>query len=272
MKKIAVLLLAIALLVLAGCKCEHKWLDADCLNPQKCQECGETQGEALGHDWQAATCEAPKTCKVCGETEGDVLPHSWVDATCTAPKTCEDCGKTEGEALGHNWVDATYDAPKTCQTCGEVEGVALTRADLGFSMEEMPTYMDAAMQTLGYKLSYWGVDEDGWPTYDLQDANGNYTNVYVSFAPNADSSKVYAVVVICEDVTNTDAVTLMGIVGGVGIGMAEPEFDTEKMQQTFSGTPVVQDNVAYYTVEDHGLTVEMNIDSQFAAFWVYPAE
>ena len=152
MKKYLLLLVALAcLLVLAGCGCEHEWLqatgghgqicnkcgesqgadepcswvDATCLEPKKCAVCGITEGEALGHSWNDATCATPKTCTRCGETEGEALDHNWNDATCEAPKTCARCGETEGNALDHSWKDATCRAPKTCARCGKTEGDVL---------------------------------------------------------------------------------------------------------------------------------------------------
>ncbi len=272
MKKFAVILLAIALLVLAGCSCKHEWQEADCLNPKTCTLCDKTEGEALGHDWDLATCEDPQTCSVCSETRGEALGHSWSDATCTQPKTCSVCKQTEGEALGHIWEEATYDAPKTCSVCVISEGDPLVRVDLGMTAEEMAVKLNSAMQLMGYNLSYWGVDEDGWPTYDLVDANGNYTNVYVSFGNHPDTSKVYYVFIGAEDVNDTTAVSLMGILAGVNIAVVDSDFDTDKMNQAFSGDPVVQDNVAYYWVEDRGLTAEMQVTSEYAAFWIYPVE
>lgn len=122
-KKLLVLFLALTmLLVLAGCGCEHVWTAADCVNPNTCSECGETEGAPLGHTWKAATCTEPKTCEVCNATEGEAKGHSWADATCEAPKTCSECALTEGEALGHVWQDATTEAPKTCTTCAATEG------------------------------------------------------------------------------------------------------------------------------------------------------
>lgn len=273
MKKFAIILLAIAMLMLAGCKCKHEWQEADCLNPKTCSKCGETEGEALGHNWKKATCTAPKTCKNCGETEGEALGHTWQDATCTQAKTCSVCKATEGEALGHTWVEATYTAPKTCSVCSATEGEPLVRVDLGKNTEEMASVLDTTMQLLGYKLTYWGLDEDGWPTYDLvESSTGNYTNVYVSFAPNADGSKVAALFVAAEDVNDAQAVFLMGSVAGAGIVTAEPEFDMQMMNQAFSAEPVVEDNVAYYYVEDRGLAAEMQVTTEYAVFWVYPAE
>lgn len=125
MKK-RILLLALVLvcaMALSACGCKHEtWLDADCVTPKTCAECGETEGAPLGHTWAAATCLTPKTCEVCGETEGEALGHTWVDADCVNPKTCSACKETEGEALGHIWLEATTEAPETCETCGETQG------------------------------------------------------------------------------------------------------------------------------------------------------
>lgn len=114
-------------LALSACGCKHEtWVDADCVTPKTCAECGETEGEALGHAWADATCDAPKTCSACGLTEGEALGHTWADATCETAKTCETCGLTDGEALGHDWQDATTELPKTCTTCGATEGEKIT--------------------------------------------------------------------------------------------------------------------------------------------------
>lgn len=123
-KSVTLLILAlVCMLVLSACGCKHEtWLDADCVNPKTCADCGKTEGEALGHVWIAANCETPKTCETCGETDGEAKGHAWVDATCEEAKTCESCGLTEGEAPGHAWLDATTEAPKTCETCGLTEG------------------------------------------------------------------------------------------------------------------------------------------------------
>ena len=119
----SVLLLVLAcLLVFTGCKCEHEWVEADCVTPRTCSLCQEIEGAPLGHTWAAATCETPKTCETCGTTEGEALGHNWVDAVCEAPKTCDRCKLTEGESLGHSWMDATTEAPKTCENCGKTEG------------------------------------------------------------------------------------------------------------------------------------------------------
>lgn len=143
MKK-SIILLALALacvFVLAGCACEHTWMDADCVTPKTCSKCEETEGEALGHSWKDASCTAPKTCESCGLTEGDMIDHVWTEVSCAAPKTCENCGLTEGEALEHTWVEANYQAPKTCSVCAATEGDPWTSAfaemGLHFNVEEI---------------------------------------------------------------------------------------------------------------------------------------
>lgn len=118
--------LVLLIMLMTGCSLSkahvHTWLEATCEQPRTCQECGETEGEALGHVWTEAACEAPRTCSRCGVTEGIALGHEWTEATCETPKTCSRCGKTEGEALDHEWIDATCTEPKTCDRCGIKEG------------------------------------------------------------------------------------------------------------------------------------------------------
>ena len=100
MKKAAYLILALALCVsLTACGHEHTWLEATCIEPRTCSECGETEGEALEHNWQDATCTEPKICSRCGETEGEPLAHDWREANYQDPSTCTLCGETKGEPL-----------------------------------------------------------------------------------------------------------------------------------------------------------------------------
>ena len=100
----------------------HNFLDATCLTPKTCSDCGETNGEALGHTWEIATCLVPQICSVCKVTEGELADHSWEDATCLVPKTCSVCKVTEGELADHSWEDATCLVPRTCSVCEATEG------------------------------------------------------------------------------------------------------------------------------------------------------
>lgn len=125
MRKFGVILILLFLFTLNGCGHQHTWLDATCITPTTCSECGETEGKALGHLWTNATCTVPKTCSRCGETQGEATGHKWIEVSCATPKTCTRCGATEGKALGHVWIDATCTDPKTCSRCGRTEGEAL---------------------------------------------------------------------------------------------------------------------------------------------------
>ena len=134
-KKLLLAIIAIvAMLVLAGCGCEHVWADADCTNPKTCTLCQETEGAPLGHSWLAASCDQPKHCENCDATEGEALGHTWEDATCIVPKKCSTCHATEGTVLGHDWEDATTEAPKTCKVCQITEGDKIV-TDVRFTTE-----------------------------------------------------------------------------------------------------------------------------------------
>ena len=108
MKRLMIIALALTmLLALAGCACEHEWMDADCVNPRICAKCEEVEGAPLGHTWSAATCVDPKICENCAATEGEPKGHSWVEATCTEPNICSVCGESYGE-LGAHTAEPTY--------------------------------------------------------------------------------------------------------------------------------------------------------------------
>ena len=109
MKKISLVVMSLLLtLVLSACGCKHEWQDANCLSPQVCNLCEETQGEALGHNWSEATCANPKTCSVCGDTEGASLEHTFgdweVDVEATPlvdgkmVRRCAVCQKTDSKS------------------------------------------------------------------------------------------------------------------------------------------------------------------------------
>lgn len=110
---------------LTGCFHEHTFIEANCITPKTCAECGETDGEPFGHTWKIATCTTPETCEHCGETQGNALGHTWEAATCIWPETCSKCEMTRGEALGHSWENATCTSPKTCSRCSRTSGNSL---------------------------------------------------------------------------------------------------------------------------------------------------
>ncbi len=270
-KKVALLLLVVlSMLVLAGCACEHEWVDANCTAPKTCSLCEETEGAPLGHSWLAATCAAPKTCETCGETTGDALPHTFDDATCTAPKTCSVCQATEGEALGHTWTDATYDAPMTCEVCQATEGGVLVRADLGKTVDQLVQEIDEQLQLIGGKLEFYGSDSEGWPIYDVVDAaSGTYADVYISIEPAADGTQAYSMFVCTESVSNEDATSLLGSVGAVALLTIDENFDVNLFAEALT-SPIVEDDAVYYYMENQGLVVDMQFREEYVIFWIYP--
>lgn len=144
---------AVALLFWFREQHEHTWIDATCTAPRTCEECGETEGSALGHRWLDASCDQARFCSVCGATDGTALGHRWIDATCTAPKICNVCQKIEGPALDHQWIDATYQTPQTCSMCGVVQGESLSALWMRHPLET-PTGIIS-------------VSPGGWSTYAL---------------------------------------------------------------------------------------------------------
>ena len=118
---IALAMMVISLLALAGCACDHDWESGDCTTPKTCEKCGKTKGEALGHEWADATCTTPKTCIYCGETKGSVSGHSWTPASCTSPSVCMNCGKV-GTVADHDWTAPTCTTPSTCRNCYATQG------------------------------------------------------------------------------------------------------------------------------------------------------
>lgn len=174
MKRMLALLLCMALLAsLTACGCEHQWADANCLEPQTCTLCGETEGEALGHSWTDATCDTPKTCSACAQTEGDALGHNWEEATCDAPKTCSVCAATEGEALGHTWQEATTEAPKTCLVCATTEGERIITDPRFTTAACSPLFGDWSGQLALPAAAVVGGSAEGEVVYDVIFTFGN---------------------------------------------------------------------------------------------------
>ena len=129
MRKTYGLLLLICILLLTGCKHEHKWVEADCVNPATCADCGATKGEPLGHTWKPATCTTVTTCSFCGETYGEPLEHTasaWeivetdaVNATCIYMRSCVGCGSTLGKFEAD--LDSLHDGKYFQFTAEELE-------------------------------------------------------------------------------------------------------------------------------------------------------
>lgn len=171
MKKISLLLVCIMLASLIhGCACKHQYSEATCLEPSKCELCGETQGEALGHEYSEATCDKPSSCSRCNSTIGTTLPHKYKDATCTDPKKCKFCGKTSGASLGHKFKDATCSEPKKCSVCGYKSGNALGHNFNGATCttcgtrnpryDELKTLLNELYTDMNYIYKYNGLIEN----------------------------------------------------------------------------------------------------------------
>ncbi len=275
MKRIFAVLLMIALsvLMLAGCGCEHEWKDATCDAPKTCAKCDATEGAPAGHSWLAATCEAPKTCENCNTTEGEALPHDWLEATCEEPKTCAECDTTEGEALGHTWVDATYDAPKTCSVCEATDGDPLTLTDLGMTVEELETGLSTVIAMMDYELSYWGIEEStGWLVYEINVAStGAYTNADLYVIPS-ESNNVYGLMLYTESVEDYDAGVAIGAVGMLSLIGINENFDVDAFNAMLQGQPEVIDGISTYSMTDAGLEVLMEEAEDYAALYIFPAE
>ena len=273
MKRMLIIALALTvLLVLAGCACEHEWADADCVTPKTCTLCEETEGTPLGHTWAAATCTDPKTCEDCGETEGEALGHTWTDATCVDAKTCSVCGETEGEALGHAWVDATEYAPKTCTTCGVTEGdpLPMIRYDLGMDYETFATTMNTAMGLLGYELEYYGVDEDGLPTYFVNSTAGEELDIAVAFELMDDGKTAYSVTVATASASDVTMATVTGIVGGVAMAVADNTITQDVVNTLAETTPIESDGSNVYMIEYQGLLIMLIEGTDLLGFYICP--
>ena len=94
----------------------HSWIDATCVTPKTCENCGLTEGsDPSGHDFEDATCVLPKTCKLCGGTEGEALGHTGGTATCNTLAKCDVCGEGYGEYGPHHLVSSV--ATIACELC-----------------------------------------------------------------------------------------------------------------------------------------------------------
>ena len=122
MKKQILPVILLCMILLAGCSCQHEWLEATCTDAKHCTKCDAAEGDALGHTWTEANCTTAKTCSRCGLTEGEAPGHSWLEATCTDAKTCSVCAATEGQPLAHTWEgEATlYTAFKRLEELGYI--------------------------------------------------------------------------------------------------------------------------------------------------------
>ena len=273
MKRLMIIALALVmLLALAGCACEHEWMDADCVNPRICAKCEEVEGTPLGHTWSAATCVDPKICENCAATEGEPKGHEWVEATCTEPNICSVCGETDGEPLGHSWVDATELAPKTCSACGVTEGdpLPMVRHDLGMDYETFANTMNTALGILGYEMEFYGVSEEGLPTYYVNSTAGEELDIEVAFELMDDQKTVYSVAVATGNASDVAMATVTGMVGGVAMGIAEPTITQDVINSLGTVTPIETEGMLVYSIEYNGLIIMLMEGTGLLGFYICP--
>ena len=92
------ILIAVLLLALSACACEHQWSEVSCETPQVCTKCQTVGAPAAGHGWLDATCTEAATCSRCGAVQGEPLGHSfgvWEFGTDHMSRTCSVCAYTE---------------------------------------------------------------------------------------------------------------------------------------------------------------------------------
>lgn len=273
MKRLMIIALALVmLLALVGCACEHEWMDADCVNPKICAKCEEVEGTPLGHTWSAATCVDPKICENCAATEGEPKGHEWVEANCTEPNICSVCGETDGEPLGHAWVDATELAPKTCSACGVTEGdpLPMVRHDLGMDYETFANTMNTALGILGYEMEFYGVSEEGLPTYYVNSTAGEELDIEVAFELMDDQKTVYSVAVATGNASDVAMATVTGMVGGVAMGIAEPTITQDVINSLGTVTPIETEGMLVYSIEYNGLIIMLMEGTGLLGFYICP--
>ena len=123
--------------------CEHTGGEANCMEPARCEKCGEPYGEKNPnrHEYtQKYACDNAthvERCK-CGVIIGVPEPHTWENgwctecyydcrhiggtATCTEEAICENCGERYGNAKGHTfggWIKDATGHWHACADCGE---------------------------------------------------------------------------------------------------------------------------------------------------------
>ena len=101
--------------------------------------CGEKgtatfgSGETAPHSWKPATCTEPKTCENCGDTEGTALGHNYDAAAWSSNAgghwhACKNAACTEQDSFAAHTPDreaATENDPVKCSVCGYIIAPAL---------------------------------------------------------------------------------------------------------------------------------------------------
>lgn len=104
---------------------DHDYREATCVEPQICNRCEATYGEALGHEGSEATCTEPSVCTRCEKEVEPALGHKNSKATCEKDGKCSRCGLVVEVATGHEYGEATCTSASKCSKCGARQGKAL---------------------------------------------------------------------------------------------------------------------------------------------------
>ena len=226
-------------------------------------------------------------CSVCGKTlvaqdTVDALGHTPVTDDAVAPNCtdtgltegshCSVCGETDGEPLGHAWVDATELAPKTCSACGVTEGdpLPMVRHDLGMDYETFANTMNTALGILGYEMEFYGVSEEGLPTYYVNSTAGEELDIEVAFELMDDQKTVYSVAVATGNASDVAMATVTGMVGGVAMGIAEPTITQDVINSLGTVTPIETEGMLVYSIEYNGLIIMLMEGTGLLGFYICP--
>ncbi len=81
----------------------HDYSAATCAAPKTCQRegCDKTLGKPKDHSWLEPTCTDPYVCENCGATDGEALGHKYANACATDCERCNDT-RTPGDHVDDN--------------------------------------------------------------------------------------------------------------------------------------------------------------------------
>lgn len=178
----------------SNASCNHQWIEADCLYPQTCRICRQTQGAALGHSLVIDKALAP-TCTNTGLTEGahcsicdkvvveqevvDTLEHNWGNPTCTTPRSCCDCFTVDPNSKpnGHSYLDGE------CIICGtdDPEYTALSLKSTTYNVVLEDNSYDIYITMIGYGTIVYEIDDTNIVTCEWGDWDGDV--IPLTFTP-----------------------------------------------------------------------------------------
>ncbi len=202
------------IITLSACdgKCQHQWIEADCLYPKTCRLCGETSGAALGHaevidEAVDSTCTQTgltegRHCSLCGkifvaQEKTAAWGHKWNMPTCTTPKTCSVCNTTEGEPYGHTFENGA------CIDCNEEDPdfVSLTLTSTTYNIN-LTDYSDVAYITMiGGETVTYDIDDESVVSCEWGEWDGDV--IPLTFTPVSSGNTSVTVYIKNSDVIIT---------------------------------------------------------------------